>query len=71
MAPAGWDTTVILGGGIIGLSTAYYMINDQTASSGQSPNIIILDSASKLFASVSGGSTGITGDFALKSDLLS
>ena len=63
------NTTVILGGGIIGLSTAYYMIKDQRESSGPVPNIIILDSASELFAGASGGSTGIVGNYAFKSEV--
>jgi FAD dependent oxidoreductase len=66
---ASQDTTVIVGGGIIGLSTAYYMVRDQTALSGQVPNIIVLDSASELFAGASGGSTGILGDYAFKPEV--
>lgn len=63
------DTTVIPGGGIIGLSTAYYLIKDQRELSGPVPNIIILDSASELFAGASGGSTGIVGDYTFKSEV--
>lgn len=65
----GQDTTVILGGGVIGLSTAYYMIKDQAALSGQAPNIIVLDSATELFAGASGGSTGILGDYGFKPEV--
>jgi hypothetical protein len=60
------NTTVILGGGVIGLSTAYYMIKDQTALPGPVPKIVVLDSASELFAGASGGSTGILGDYGFK-----
>lgn len=64
------NTTIILGGGIIGLSTAYYMINDQReSSSGSVPKVVILDSASSLFAGASGGSAGIVGNYAFASEV--
>ncbi|KJZ74855.1 hypothetical protein HIM_05764 [Hirsutella minnesotensis 3608] len=46
-------TTVILGSGIIGLSTAYYLSRHQPASS-----IHLVDSSSELFASASGFAGG-------------
>lgn len=67
--PQDHNTTVILGGGIIGLSTAYYMARDQLTESNHLPHIAILDSESNLFAGASGGGTGIIGDYAFKPEV--
>lgn len=45
------------------------MVKDRTALSGQVPNIIVLDSATELFAGASGGSTGFIGDYAFKPEI--
>ncbi len=50
---------VIVGGGIIGLCTAYYL--SQARKSGRS--ITIVDSAARLFAGASGKANGILGDY--------
>lgn len=54
-------STVIIGGGIIGLSTAYYLSQNKTQSSSSpsdSPEIHIIDSSSELLASASGYAGG-------------
>lgn len=50
--------TIILGGGIIGLSTAYYLSLHQPPSNPSNPPIHIIDSASSLFLSASGCAGG-------------
>jgi glycine/D-amino acid oxidase-like deaminating enzyme len=50
-------TTVILGGGIIGISTAYYL-SRQTSSSSSPEKVIILESSPFLFLSASGYAGG-------------
>ncbi len=56
---SGRSPVVIVGGGIIGLSTAYYL--SQARKSGRS--ITIVDSAARLFAGASGKANGILGDY--------
>ncbi len=53
---------VVVGGGIIGLSTAYYL--SLARKSGRS--ITVLDSASVLFAGASGKANGMLGDYGFK-----
>lgn len=55
----GRSPVVIIGGGIIGLSTAYYL--SLARKSGRS--ITIVDNASILFAGASGKANGILGDY--------
>lgn len=55
---SGVPPVVIIGCGIIGLSTAYYL---SLASSGRS--ITIVDNSSKLFTGASGKANGILGDY--------
>lgn len=65
---ASQDTTVIIGGGIIGLSTAYSMLQDQRERSLPVPHIVVLDSAHELFAGASGGAAGILGSYGFKEE---
>ena len=58
----GHSPVVIIGGGIIGFSTAYYL--SQARKSGHS--ITIVDHASILFAGASGKANGILGDYGFK-----
>ena len=58
----GRSPVVIIGGGIIGLSTAYYLA--LARKSGRS--ITIVDNASILFAGASGKANGILGDYGFK-----
>ncbi|KAH8807503.1 D-amino-acid dehydrogenase, partial [Xylogone sp. PMI_703] len=51
-------STVILGGGIIGLSTAYYLSLQRPASESSNPAIHIIDSSSELLRSASGYAGG-------------
>ena len=53
------STVVIIGGGIIGLSTAYFL--SRARNSGRS--ITIVDNASILYAGASGKANGILGDY--------
>ncbi|KAK9466557.1 FAD dependent oxidoreductase [Lipomyces arxii] len=46
-------TTIIVGGGIIGLSTAFYLVSEQ-----QCENIIVVDTARQLFTCASGRAAG-------------
>lgn len=50
-------STVIIGGGIIGLSIAYYL-SDPELPAGQKQDIHIIDSSPELFASASGYAAG-------------
>lgn len=56
---------VVIGGGIIGLSTAYYL--SLARKSGRS--ITIVDSASILFAGASGKANGILGDYGFEPEV--
>ena len=56
------SAVVIVGGGIIGLSTAYYL--SSIRKSGRS--ITIVDNASILYAGASGKANGILGDYGFK-----
>lgn len=56
---SGHSPVTIIGGGIIGLSTAYYL--SRARKSGLS--ITIVDNASILFAGASGKANGILGDY--------
>ena len=56
---------VILGGGIIGFCTAYYLC--QSLETGIS--IIIVDNAPKLFAGASGKANGILGDYGFEPEV--
>lgn len=58
----GHSPVVILGGGILGFSTAYYL--SQARKSGLS--ITIVDNASILFAGASGKANGILGNYGFK-----
>lgn len=49
--------TVIIGGGIIGTSIAYYL-SDPAFSNGKRRDIHIIDSSAELFASASGKAAG-------------
>jgi glycine/D-amino acid oxidase-like deaminating enzyme len=63
------DSTVILGGGIIGLSTAYYLAlaNQYDGSNGASKrsDIFVIDPSG-----ASGQSEGALGDFGFKDDVV-
>ena len=50
--------TVILGGGIIGFSTAYYLSEPELSAGKQEREIHIIDTSSELFASASGYAAG-------------
>ena len=56
------SAVVIVGGGIIGLSTAYFL--SRARKSGRS--ITIVDKASNLYAGASGQANGILGDYGFK-----
>ncbi|OJD10867.1 hypothetical protein AJ78_08237 [Emergomyces pasteurianus Ep9510] len=61
------ETTVIIGAGVIGLSTAYYLahaLNDTVSYMPPSvPDIVIIDSSHDICAGASGEATGGLGDF--------
>ena len=52
------DTTIIVGGGSIGLWTAYYLAKAQIASN-QEVNIVVLEAKHQIFGSASGKNTGL------------
>jgi len=54
-----------VGGGVIGLSTAYYLASSQPKSS-PPECIYVVDSSLQLFAAASGGATGILGNYGFK-----
>lgn len=56
------ESTIIIGGGIIGLSTAYYLASSANSSS-ESYCISVVDSSPAAFVAASGGATGILGDY--------
>ncbi|KAJ5113059.1 hypothetical protein N7456_001593 [Penicillium angulare] len=61
------DTTVILGAGVIGLSTAYYLAlalkENSTASLPCQPKIVVVEPSHDICPGASGGATGGLGDF--------
>lgn len=54
------DGTIIIGGGIIGLNTAYYLTLTQR---GSGADIIIIDRAPELFLGASGKANGVLGNY--------
>lgn len=68
------EPTVILGGGIIGLSTAYYLAsaNDGKTfmSSTEHSSIFVIDPSSKICAGASGQNEGALGDFGVQDNLI-
>lgn len=66
------DTTVIIGAGVIGLSTAYYLalaLNETTSYMPPSvPDIVVIDSSHDICSGASGEATGGLGDFGFSSD---
>lgn len=68
------DVTVILGAGVIGLSTAYYLAlalkENTTASFPRRPKIVVVEPSHDICPGASGGATGGIGDFGF-SDLVS
>lgn len=59
---SGLSRVVIIGCGIMGLSTAYYL----SLARGSGHSITIVDNASILFAGASGKANGILGDYGFK-----
>ena len=57
--------TVIVGGGIIGFSTAFYLAETRRKA-GQPVDITVVDTAPVLFAGASGGAAGVLGDYGFK-----
>lgn len=61
------DTTVILGAGIIGLSTAYYLAlalkESSTASLPCQPKVVVVEPSHDICPGASSGATGGLGDF--------
>ena len=56
------ESTIIIGGGIIGFSTAYYLAS--LANLLNNPHCIsVVDSSPAVFVAASGGATGILGDY--------
>ena len=58
----GHSPVVIIGGGIVGMSTAYYL----ALARKDGHSIIIVDNAAVLFAGASGKANGILGDYGFK-----
>lgn len=61
------DTTVILGAGVIGLSTAYYLAlalnENSTASLPDQPKVVVIEPSHDICPGASGSATGGLGDF--------
>jgi glycine/D-amino acid oxidase-like deaminating enzyme len=57
------NKTIIVGGGVIGFSTAYYLALSRAENTGEQDCIYIVDSSAELFAGASGQATGVLGDY--------
>lgn len=68
------EPTVILGGGIIGLSTAYYLSQaEHEALSGYSAirnNIVVIDPSPAICAGASGQNEGVLGQYGFKDEIV-
>jgi len=53
------SSTVIIGGGVIGLATAYYLALPRSRDATQQGPVYIIDSSDELFSAASGHATGI------------
>lgn len=65
--------TVIVGGGIIGLSTAYYLASDtwdKVSGKSSNNNIVVVEASSKICAGASGQNEGVAGDFGVKNEIM-
>lgn len=63
------EPTVILGGGIIGLSTAYYLALDTRENDSKNADIVVIDPSSKICAGASGQNEGVIGEFGVKDEI--
>ena len=64
------EPTVIVGGGIIGLSTAYYLALDTREDDVDGKaDIVVVDPSSKLCAGASGQSEGVIGELGVKDEI--
>lgn len=63
------EPTVILGGGIIGLSTAYYLALDTCEDDNKNAVIVVIDPFSKICARASGQNEGVIGEFGVNNKI--
>lgn len=63
------EPTVILGGGIIGLSTAYYLALDTREDDKKKADIVVIDPSSKICAGASGQNEGVIGESGVKDEI--
>jgi FAD dependent oxidoreductase len=65
------EPTVILGGGIIGLSTAYFMaLAESELHNGEHSRIVVVDPSLTMCAGASGQNEGALGDFGFQEPML-
>jgi hypothetical protein len=57
------NITIIVGGGVIGFSIAYYLALSRAENTAEQDCIYLVDSSAELFAGASGQATGVLGDY--------